>query len=146
MCLTGSTILPGENKGCMLRYKLAPERSWQRLRSAYTVSVTVSSGASQYLSFGQYLVSSRQPHGSGAPLRWSKSHEPELPVHSHVGRCVSYDASQATTPPSANSLDKSELSMSFAAFVSLRAVKKSKCRFRKVRFSAALPCAAEKFA
>lgn len=61
----------------------------------------------QYLSFGQYLVSSRQPHGSGAPLRWSKSHEPELPVHSHVGRCVSYDAGQATTPPSANSLDKS---------------------------------------
>lgn len=65
----------------------------------------------QYLSFGPYLVSSRQNHMSTIQFRWSKSHDPDASHHTHcqyVNRCISHDGgTSATTPPSANSLDKS---------------------------------------
>lgn len=65
----------------------------------------------QYLSFGPYLVSSRQNHMSTVQFRWSKSHDPDVSHHAHcqyVTRCISHDTgTSATTPPSASSLDKS---------------------------------------
>lgn len=65
----------------------------------------------QYLSFGPYLVSSRQNHMSTVQFRWSKSHDPDATHHAHcqyVTRCISHDTgTSATTPPSASSLDKS---------------------------------------
>lgn len=65
----------------------------------------------QYLSFGPYLVSSRQNHMSAVQFRWSKSHDPDASHHAHcqyVTRCISHDTgTSATTPPSASSLDKS---------------------------------------
>lgn len=65
----------------------------------------------QYLSFGPYLVSSRQNHMSAVQFRWSKSHDPDVGHHGHsqyVTRCISHDTgTSATTPPSASSLDKS---------------------------------------
>lgn len=76
----------------------------------------------QYLSFGSYLVS-YSPNHSTVPVRWSKSHDLDLGsvaplpqhLHGHVTRCVSYeggsrvirDATQATTPPSSSSADRS---------------------------------------
>ncbi|XP_075525089.1 CDK5 and ABL1 enzyme substrate 2 isoform X2 [Dermacentor variabilis] len=64
----------------------------------------------QYLSFGPYLVSSRQNHMSAVQFRWSKSHDPDVAHHGHsqyVTRCISHDTgTSATTPPSASSLEK----------------------------------------
>ncbi|KAL3226831.1 hypothetical protein MRX96_024658 [Rhipicephalus microplus] len=37
----------------------------------------------QYLSFGPYLVSSRQNHMSTIQFRWSKSHDPDASHHTH---------------------------------------------------------------